>query len=103
MRGGDIRQERQVDITALLLAEVETQLPYRLKKWQALDVADRAADLYDNHVHAVRKGEYAGLDFVRYVRNDLHRAAKIVSAPLALYYGVIDMTGGKVVFFRESG
>ncbi len=46
----EIRHERQVDVEAVLLADVEGELADRLEKRQALDVADRAADLGDHDV-----------------------------------------------------
>ena len=46
----EIGDERQVDEQAILLADIERNLPNRLQKRQPLDVADRAAQLGDHHV-----------------------------------------------------
>ncbi len=47
-----IRHEREVNVEAILLAHVERELANRFQKRQALDVADRAADLGDHDVDA---------------------------------------------------
>ena len=49
----EIRHERQVDVEAVLLADVERELANRFEERQALDVADRAADFGDHHVDVV--------------------------------------------------
>ena len=48
-----VGDQRQVDVQAVLLADVEGELADRFQERQALDVADRAADLGDDHVHVV--------------------------------------------------
>ena len=50
-----VGHQRQVDVQAVLLAHVEGELADRLQEGLALDVAHRAADLGDDHVH-VRAG-----------------------------------------------
>ena len=76
-----VRHQRQVDVQAVLLADVEGELADRLEERQPLDVADRAADLGDDHVHVVG-GQLAdgGLDLVGDVRDDLHGPAEVVAA-----------------------
>ena len=49
----EVGDERQVDVQAVLAADVEGELADRLQERQALDVADRAADLGDHDVHVV--------------------------------------------------
>ena len=48
-----IRHQRQVDVQAVLLADVERELADGFQKRLAFDVADRAADLGDDHVDVV--------------------------------------------------
>ena len=48
-----IRHQREVDVQAILLADVERELANRFQERQAFDVADRAADLGDHHVDVV--------------------------------------------------
>ncbi len=50
---GDVRHQRQVDVERVLAADVLPELADRLEERQALDVADRAADLDEQHVHIV--------------------------------------------------
>ncbi len=45
-----VGHQRQVDVEAVLLADVERELANRFEERQAFDVADRAADLGDHHV-----------------------------------------------------
>ena len=45
-----VRHEREVDVEAVLLADIERELANRFQERQALDVADRAADLGDDDV-----------------------------------------------------
>ena len=65
---------------------------------QRLDVADRAADLDDDHVGvgAGRRLADARLDLVGDVRDHLHGRAEEVAAPLALDDRVVDRAGGHV-------
>ena len=51
--GLEVGDERQVDVQAVLAADVEGELADRLQERQALDVADRAADLGDDDVDVV--------------------------------------------------
>ena len=48
-----VGHQRQVDVQAVLLADVERELADGLQKRLAFDVADRAADLGDHHVDVV--------------------------------------------------
>ena len=51
---GDVRHERQVDVERVLAADVLAELADGLEERQALDVADRAADLDEQHVDVLR-------------------------------------------------
>jgi hypothetical protein len=46
-----VRHQRQVDEQAVALADVQRELADRLEVRHPLDVADRPADLGDDHVH----------------------------------------------------
>ena len=85
-----------------LLAE----LADRLEERQALDVADRAADLDQHEVDALaRIGQDEAFDLVGDVRDHLHGGAEIVAAPLLLQDGLVDLAGGDVVALggRDAG
>ena len=82
--GADERHQRQVNVERVLAADVLPQLADRLEERQALDVADRPADLDEDDVDVVRDGADAVLDLVGDVRDDLHGAPEVVAAPLLL-------------------
>ena len=53
--GADERHQRQVDVERVVAADVLAQLADRLDERQALDVADRAADLDEDDVDVARR------------------------------------------------
>ena len=77
----EVGHQRQVDVQAVLLADVEGELADRFEERQPLDVADGAADLGDDHVHVVG-GQLADgrLDLVGDVRDDLDGLAEVLAA-----------------------
>ncbi len=81
----------------LVAAEVVPKLPDRFDEGQALDVADGSADLADDEIDVVRLGEREFLDGIGDVRDDLHRRAEIVAAPLFRDDVAVDATGRDVV------
>ena len=78
------RQQRHVDVQDVGPADVLAHLADRLEERQALDVADRPADLddHDLRVAVARDAADALLDLVGDVRDDLDGAAEVVAAPL---------------------
>ena len=90
-RSLEIGHERQVHEARVLIALLEPELPRRLKKRQALYVARDASDLAKDNVAVVFAGtSYRRLDFVRYVRHDLHRSTKVAAGPFPRKNGRID-------------
>src|SRR5712671_5824144 len=77
-----------------LASELVAELANRLEKRQALDVANRAADLADDKVLAAEIGQDELLDRVGDVRDDLHRRPEIFAAPLPADHRRIDPAGG---------
>ena len=69
--------------SVLSAAQLLPHLADGFQERQRFDVAHRAADLDDHHVH-VRRDTFliAGLDLVGDVRNHLHGLAQIIAAPL---------------------
>ena len=59
-RGLDHRHEGDVQVEHVVAAELGSQLPDRLEERQALDVADRAADLDEHDVDVARGRDAAG-------------------------------------------
>ena len=82
-RGGDVRHQVVWTLTVWSRPRSFLQLANRLDERQALDVADRAADLANDEIEAVGLGEREFLDRVGDVRDDLDGRAEIVAAPLA--------------------
>ena len=83
--GRDVGHERQVHEDRVVAPHVLAELAHRLEEGQALDVADRAADLHDHDVGVLLPDAAAdaiGLDLVGDVRDHLHGAAEVVAAPL---------------------
>ena len=79
----DVGHQRHVQEEDVVPAHVVADLAGRLEERLGLDVADRAADLGDDHVDVVPGlGAHPGLDLVGDVRDDLHRVAEVLPAPL---------------------
>ena len=80
--GRDVRHQREVHEDRVRLPDLVAELADRLEERQRLDVADGAADLHDHDVVAGRDALDRGLDLVGDVRDDLHRRAEVLAAPL---------------------
>src|SRR5712692_415333 len=94
----DHRHQRAVDVEDVLAADVVLELPDRLQEREALDVADSAPHL-DHHsigLRVARGTEDLLLDRVGHVRDDLHRGAEVVTAPLACDDLLVDLARGHV-------
>src|SRR5579883_862901 len=83
-RRGNPRHQRQMDEHRTLAPELVAELADRLEERQALDIADRAADLAEHEILiAVEIGLDEFLDGVGDMRDHLHGRAEILAAPLA--------------------
>ena len=96
MKGSSVRWM----IDGVAARQVVAELADRLEERQALDVADRAADLDQHEVDAVVAVEHEFLDGVGDVRDHLHGAAEVVAAPLLGDDVLVDAPGGDVVVPR---
>ena len=106
--GADGGQPGDVDVEDVAAPDVLAHLADRLEERQRLDVADRAADLDDDHAvrrqpagrHAAgalaRDARDAFLDLVGDVRDDLDGAAEVVAAALLGDDALVDAPGGDV-------
>jgi hypothetical protein len=101
--GRNVRQQRQVHEAGAVAAFLDAHLADRLQEGQRLDVAHRAADLDDGHVGIAGAGADMQLDLVGDVRDDLHRLAEVVAAPLLLDHRLVDLAGGEVVALGHPG
>ncbi len=79
-----------MDIERALAPQFVAELADRLEERQALDVADRAADLDQHEILVVEIGHHEFLDRVGDVRDHLHGGAEIFAAALAPDHGRID-------------
>ena len=77
--------------------QLVAELADRLEERQALDVADRAADLHQHEVVALVAVADEVLDGVGDVRDHLDGGAEIVAAPLLGEDVLVDAAGGDVV------
>ena len=102
--GFQVRDQRQVNIQAVLPADVERELADRFQERQALDVADRAADLGDHDVDVVgRQPADRRLDLVGDVRDHLDGLALVESAlAFLLDHGKIDLARGVVAVAGQA-
>ena len=98
-----IRHQREVHEQAILLADVERNLPDGFQEGQPLDVAHRAAELGDHDVDArLVEVEDGCFDFVGDVRDHLDRAAQIFAATLFFDDAQIDLARRVVRLAREG-
>src|SRR5438105_2558356 len=103
-RGFQERDQRQVNVEAILLADVERELADRFQERQAFDVADRAADLGDDDVHILGDELADGsIDLLRDVRDDLHGFAEVFAAPLFLDDRFVNLARGVIAVPAQGG
>ena len=91
-----VRHEREVDVQAVFLADIERELADGFEERQAFDVADRAADFGDDDVDVfvvVASLAMHAFDFVGDVRNDLHGLAQELAAPFLVDDRQVDLAG----------
>jgi hypothetical protein len=97
--GGDVGDQRDVQEEAVVAADLVPHLAGGLQERQRLDVADGPTDLGDDHVDpvgALTAGEDPRLDLVGDVRDDLHRVAEVLTAPLPGDHARVDLSGRDV-------
>ena len=87
----------------VVVADFQREFADGFQKRQAFDVAGRAADFRDDDVGLGFFGEQmdAVFDFVRDVRNHLHRLAQIFPLALVVEHGLINLAAGEIVQARE--
>ena len=99
----DERHQRQMDVEHVFASEVPAEFADRFQERQALDIADRAADLDDQMSQPSARARMRRFDLVGDMRDDLHRRAQIIAAPFLLDHGVVDLAGGAVVALAHRG
>ena len=100
---GDVRHEAHVDHERVARALLLAELADGLNEGLALDVADRAAELGDDHIslRLLLDAAEALLDGVGDVGNHLDGPAEEVPGALALDEGLVDEAGREVGLARE--
>ena len=97
-----IWQKRQMDIDRMRARQFVAELADRFEERQALDIADRAADLDEDEIDTVIAAQNEVLDLIGDMRNDLDRGAEIIAAPLLGDDLLIDAAGRDIVV-TQSG
>ena len=90
-----------MDVDRVAARQIVAELADRLEIRQALDIADRAADLAQHEIEIVVAVANEFLDGVGDVRNDLDGGAEIIAAPLLGENFLVDAAGGDVVLPRR--
>ncbi len=103
LRGGDPRDERDVDEAGVVAAHLLAHLADGFEERERFDVADGAADLDDDDVVVGGDLAHGVLDLVGDVRDDLHGLAEVVAAALLGDDLLVDAAGGEVVVAGELG
>ena len=100
---GNIGHQCDMDEHRLVTPEIVAHLSDRFDKGQRLDITHGPANFAQDEIKAVNVGQREFLDRVGDVRNDLHRRAEIISAPLLRDNALIDATRGDIVrLFRGN-
>src|SRR5579875_162893 len=95
--GGDKRHEGEVSENNIFRAEFQTHLANGFEKRQGFDIADRAANFNDHHVHIGRHFAEGGLNLVGDVRDDLDGLAEIIATALLGDDRFVDTAGSPIV------
>jgi hypothetical protein len=98
-----VGDERDVDVADALAPDVGAELADRLEEGQRLDVADGAADLDEQQVHALGRLVDAALDLVGDVRDHLHGATEVLALALLVDHRLVHLAGGDVVDLAHRG
>ena len=100
---GDLDDQGHVDVHHVLPALFHRHLPDGLQKGLALDIAHRAADLADQHVHILLlHGVDMAFDLVGDVGDDLHRAAQESALTLPVEKIPVHPAGGHRAAARQA-
>ena len=97
-----IRHQRQMNIQAVALADVERELANGFHKRLALNIANGATDFGDYHIDVVsaRFVDHA-LDFVSDMRNHLHGLTEELAAPFLIDHRLVDLPSRIIRIARQ--
>ena len=97
----DIRNERDVNVDGVVLAENAAALTNGFEERRTFDIADRAADVDDHYVAFTVERKYAVFDLRGDVRNDLNGRAVVLASSLFRDDVGEHLPRGHVVFLAE--
>ena len=104
-RGAQVGNQSQMDIQAIVTAELGSQLSDGFEERQAFDIADSAADLNDGDIRgvlALGKRKHDALDLVSDVRDHLHGSTQVVPAAFLMDDAVINGAGRGIVLLGKG-
>ena len=93
----DVWQQGQMNVDARIVRGFLSELADRFKKWQALNIANRAANFNQNEIKAFIARSDELLDSIGHMGNDLHGAAQKIPAPFLGDNVLIDAPRGYIV------
>ena len=94
-----IGHQGQVQVAGIFLPQFQAHLAHCFEEWQGFDVTHRSANFHDRDLGVTSPANNTGLDFICDVRDHLHGAAQIITAPLFLDHRLIDLSGGEIIGF----
>ena len=97
----DVRDERDVNVDGVVLAENVSALTDGFEERRTLDVAHRTAHVDDYHVALAVERENTLLDVGGDVRHDLHRRAVVLASSFLGDDVGEHLTGGDVVLLAQ--
>ena len=72
-------------------------LPDGLQKWQALNIANRTADLYNKHIVVTHRALDGLLYLIRNMRDYLYCIAEVIASAFLQDNVIVDLAGGEVI------
>ncbi len=87
----------------LVAPKFDAHLANGLEKRQRFDVADGTPDFHHAHVRISRPHADAVFDFIGDMRNDLHRRAQIIAAPLFRNHAFVNSPRRKIAVAPGGG
>ena len=92
-----------MNIKNIFLSNIRLKLTDRFQKWEALNITNGTADLYNYDIYTIGRNFDAPFYLIRNMRNNLNGPPKILPSPLLGDDRVIDLPGGKVVVLTQFG
>ena len=99
--GSNVGHQGQVHEHRLVGTALGTQLADGFQKRQRFDIAHSAANFDDTHIKPIGGGINTGLDLIRHMRDHLHGAAQIITAPLLADHRLVNLARGDRVQARQ--